>query len=105
MRTVTQLLLAGLVVLAAAAIATSCAIGGDEPWDGTGADTDVDGDNDTDIDVDGDTDTDVDGDADTDVGGDGGVDAGADAGADADAAHSARPPTMPYALGSMPRCR
>jgi hypothetical protein len=53
--------------------ASSCVIGGDEPWDNNaGGDTDSDGDADTDVDSDTDTgpdgDTDGDGDSDDDVG-------------------------------------
>jgi len=86
----------GLALLAM--IASSCVIGGDEPWDDNpndtdtelAGDTDTDSDTDTGPDGDTDTDTDTDGDGDSDTDddlgdggppyGDGGVDAGADAG-------------------------
>ena len=65
-----------LLLVAIAAVATpSCVIGGDEPWDAEGGDTDADTDGDVDTDGDADSDTDSD-----ELDGDGGIDGGADAG-------------------------
>jgi len=68
-------IIALLIAAAAAFAVSSCAIGGDEPWDGTDTGTEGAGDADSDTDGDGDSDTDsldytdggVDGGADTDT--------------------------------------
>ena len=96
-----RILRAMLGIVFVATTASSCIIGGDEPWDDNAGSTDSDGDTDVDSDTDTDTDTDTgpDGDSDTDVDSDddntgleaandgslhlvpdGGVDAGTDAG-------------------------